>query len=82
MIHSFQYRRTYNACTKVKKEVVWGINQVVAVSAERRERCIRRLARNVRKNAKSHSSPEKIVRFIARTVSLSAKMRDVKRRDI
>ena len=67
---------------RVNKEAAWRIKAAVVDSAELRERCTKRLARNVRKNAKSHSSPERTVRYIARTVSRSARMRDVKKRDI
>ena len=61
---------------KSKKEVVWGIK--VVDSGADRGRCTRQLARNARKNVKCHLSPEKIVRYIARIVSLSAKIAAVK----
>ncbi len=52
----------------------------VVDSTEVRERCTRRLAQTVRKNAKSLSSPAETVRYIARNVFQSARTKDVKKR--
>ena len=46
---------------------------------EGRERCTRRLAQSVRKNAKSLSNPAVIVRYTARSASQSAEIEAVKR---
>ena len=53
---------------------------VVVVSAVGRERCIRQLAQNARKNAKFLLSPEKIVLYIAKIVFLSERTAADKRR--
>jgi hypothetical protein len=44
-------------------------------------RCIKRLAQNVKKNAKSLLNPEKTVRYTARIVIQSVRTKAVKRRD-
>ncbi|KPK41181.1 MAG: hypothetical protein AMJ78_06250, partial [Omnitrophica WOR_2 bacterium SM23_29] len=68
--------------TKTKKEVKWDISKVAAVdTAEGRERCTRRFAQNVRKNAKSLLNPEMTVRYTARIAIQSARTKVVKRRD-
>ena len=65
---------------QLNKEVVWHINNAVVVLAVGQERCTKRLARNVRKNAKSLLSPGKIVRYIAKTVFQSERTAADKRR--
>ena len=62
---------------EVKKgEVAWDIK--VAVSAECRERCIKRSVRTAKKNVKFLSNQEKIVRYIAKSAFRSAKIAAVK----
>ena len=60
-------------CPELTKEAMWGIKEAVDL-AQVRERCIKRLAQSVRKSAKCHLSREKIVRYIARIASLSARI--------
>ncbi|OGX48032.1 MAG: hypothetical protein A2216_04055 [Omnitrophica WOR_2 bacterium RIFOXYA2_FULL_45_12] len=67
--------------TKTKKEEVWDINKVEAVTAQARARCTRRCARNVRRNAKFLLSPRMSVRYTARIAFQSARARVVKRKD-
>jgi hypothetical protein len=62
---------------KNKKGATWDIKEAVG-SAAGRERCIRLPARSARRNAKYPSSPERIVRYIARNVSQNEKIADVK----
>lgn len=62
-----------------KKEAVAWVIKAAVVSARVPERCTKRPARIARRNAKCHSSPEKIVRYTARTVSRSAKIAVVKK---
>jgi hypothetical protein len=57
---------------KNKGRVVWRISKVVVLAG--REKCSRRPAQNVRKNAKFLLSPEKTVRYIARTAFRSVKI--------
>ena len=56
------------------------MNQVVVDSTEVREKCTRRLAQTVRKNAKSLSSREATVRYTAKNAFQSAKTKVVKDR--
>ena len=66
----------------IAKEVTWHINKVVAVdTAELHERCTRRFAQNVRKNAKFLLNLEKTVRYTAESATQSARTKVVKRRD-
>ena len=65
------------ACLTAGREDTWGI-KVEANLAQVQEKCIRRPARSVRKNARCHLSLEKIVRYIAKIVSLSARIAVVK----
>jgi len=60
-----------------KKEATWH-TMVVADSAELRAKCTRQPAQNARKSARFPSSPEKIVRYIARTAFRSVKTKAVK----
>ena len=77
----FKWERALSVVKKayltVGREDTWVIKAVVDL-ARVRERCIKRPARNARKNAKYHLSPEKIVRYIARIVSLSARIAAIK----
>jgi len=58
------------------------MNEVAVVdTAEGHERCTRRFAQNVRKNAKSLLNPEMTVRYTARIAIQSARTQVVKRRD-
>jgi hypothetical protein len=59
---------------KDKREVTWRIKVAAVDSAERRERCTKRRARNVKKSAKFLLNPEKTVLSIARIVFLSVRM--------
>lgn len=62
------------------KGVVWDFRMAEAGSAEGRERCIKRFARNAKRNAKFLSSRAQIVRYIAKNVSQSVKTAAVKSR--
>jgi len=57
------------------------MNKVVVDLTEVRERCTRRLAQTVRKNAKSLLSQAVTVRYIAGNAFQSAKAKAVKRQD-
>lgn len=54
------------------------MNEVAVDSTEVRERCTRRLAQTVRKNAKSLSNQAATVRYTARSAFQSAKAEAVK----
>jgi hypothetical protein len=47
--------------------VTWEKDKVVVDSTERRERCTRRFAQTVRKNARSLSNPAETVQYTARS---------------
>lgn len=58
-----------------KKEIAWLIK--VADLADP-ERCLKRLARSVKRSARFHSNPEKAARFIVKSAFPSAKMQVVR----
>ena len=84
IIHDMGHFKWERALSIVKKayltvgrEDTWVI-KVAANLAQVQEKCIRRPARSVRKNVRCHLSLEKIVRYIAKIVSLSARIAVVK----
>ncbi len=61
----------------LKNLALLGFTRIVVVDSDR-ERCIRRSARNARKNVKFLSSPEKTVRYTARNAFQNVRIAAVK----
>ena len=61
-----------------KEDLTWDIKVVEEDSTEAREKCIKQLAQNVRRNVKFHSNRAETVRYTAGNAFQSVKAKAVK----